>query len=163
MSVDRGKGAFKRLVLWAIGRRLDHLALYPSTVVAQSGQTVDLVPDDNRLGTYQGVPIVLGIPGAQVLVVEGARVLLGFAGGNPMKPQAWLWEGSGLVTELNLRATTVKINSGLTPVSKQGHNHGGAASFVLTCPNTGGGVPAPITGSITIPADAAGSPDLKVP
>lgn len=154
MPDDRGKGAFKRLVMWCIGRRLDHLALYPSTVVKVAGMRVELVPDDTRLTTYQDVPIVLGLPGVTVQVQEGARVLLGFAAGDPQKPQAWLWE-SGALVELKLQATTIRLNtSGGADVNRAGDFVNG--------PGTGSAWDTWLAAVATVTGTAAGYAAAKV-
>ncbi len=90
-------------------RRLDYLALYPATVNSQNDDgTLELTPDDPRFAGASKVPILLGLPGVEVKVPAKARVLLGFAGGDPQKPRATLWELSAL-TELKLTATG-KVN-----------------------------------------------------
>jgi len=96
---------------WAdrtIGRRLDYLALYPATVVTQAADgTLQLVPDDSRIKGYGMFPIRIrhGLPGIDVKVVDGARVLVGFEAGDPTRPYATLWETGGL-DELTVTATT---------------------------------------------------------
>src|SRR5512133_210126 len=87
--------AIRALVDACVGQRLDYQALYPCTVVAQDGLgRLDLLPDDAKIrGTgFQGVPILSGLPGFVSTVAPGARVLLGFRGGDPQRPFAALWE-----------------------------------------------------------------------
>jgi len=43
------------------------------------------------------VPLRVFLPGAYVRVKSGSRVLLGFEGGNPERPVAYLWEAGGTV------------------------------------------------------------------
>lgn len=96
MSVvtDLFVGLVERLVL----PRLDPLACYPATVVSQGDDgTVDLKPDSRRFGVgLAAVPIRHGLPGVSVRVRVGARVLLGFEGGDPQRPYCALWEAGGL-------------------------------------------------------------------
>lgn len=90
-------------------RRIDYLALYPATVNSQNSDgTLELTPDDARIAGASKVPVNLGLPGVEVKVPANARVLLGFAGGDPQKPRATLWEVSEL-TEIKLTATG-KVN-----------------------------------------------------
>ncbi len=109
------KKALVDVISATFGARLDYLALYPARVVQQTADgKLDLIPDDDRrLPHFQGVPIVLGVPGVTVTVLAGARVLLGFASGDPEKPQAWLWElQTAVVSELRLDAATIRFNTG---------------------------------------------------
>ena len=48
-----------------------------------------------------GVPIQYGVPGIFAKVEPGARVLVGFEGGNPAKPIATVWE-SASISELRI-------------------------------------------------------------
>ncbi|AZF88275.1 hypothetical protein [Meiothermus phage MMP7] len=78
--------------------RIDYLALYPAKVLQDHGNmTLDLEPDDARLPLLVRVPLRVFLPGAYVKVQVGSRVLLGFEGGNPAKPVAYLWEAGGTV------------------------------------------------------------------
>lgn len=96
-----------------VGRRLDHLARYACTVVTQRADgTLDLQPDDDRVPSCQGVPYRT-LPGVALSVPTGARVLLGYAGGDPAQPFADLWE-LGDVTRLT-------VAGGEHPAARQGH------------------------------------------
>lgn len=97
---DKLKAAVTAMVQ-SLTAKMDYLALYPCRVVAQSGQTLDLQPEASKLPPFHGVPLRLGLPGVEVTVSPGARVLLGFENGNPSRPVATLWESGGLV-ELKL-------------------------------------------------------------
>jgi hypothetical protein len=115
---DRVKGA---LAAWvrSLFSRLDYLARYPAKVVAQNMATgaLELVPDDKRLPGMSAVPIRYGVPGMKATVAPGARVLVGFAGGDPSKPEAELWE-SASVLKLEVSATLVTLNGGLLPIAR---------------------------------------------
>ncbi|MEN6535507.1 MAG: hypothetical protein ABFD89_17720 [Bryobacteraceae bacterium] len=84
--------------LAGVRQEIAYTRLYPSTVVAQNADlTLQLLPDDARMrGTgLDNVRIRHGLPGFEVHVREGARVSLGFDGGNPSMPYASLWETNG--------------------------------------------------------------------
>lgn len=86
--------------------RLDHFAAYWSRVVSQNGDgTLELIPDDPRIPGRSNVPIRYGVPGVKATVSPGARVLLEFAGGDPSKPFATVWE-SAAVTEIVVASGT---------------------------------------------------------
>jgi hypothetical protein len=110
-DADRLKGAMGTIVNATIPA-LDAYAFYPSTVKSQTASGgLDVVTDDTRIGGMQNVPIAYGIPGVKVKVSAGARVLLGFAGGDFRQPRATLWD-SASVTEIDITATLVKVNGG---------------------------------------------------
>lgn len=129
--------ALRRVVEGMVGPRLDHLALYPCTVVAQRASGgLDLQPDSPRVPPCADVPIRHGLPGVTVTVPAGGRVLLGYAGGNPDLPYAALWE-PGTVT-------SVSLNGGTAKAARVGHaTSDGVLAFSAT---TG---PAPGTSTLT--------------
>lgn len=114
---------------------VDHLAMYPGKVTGQTGQTVDVTCDDVRIGDVPAVPLQLGLPGSEVQVSPGARVLVGWHGGDPRKPYATTWEGGATVLSLSVDAQTqiqinggtlltldgalVKLNGGTLPIARQ--------------------------------------------
>ena len=82
----------------------DYLALYPSTVIVQdSDGTLQIKPDSSKIPPLAGVRIRSFAPQVAVELEQGARVLLGFEGGDPDKPYAALW-GSGTVTLVTIGA-----------------------------------------------------------
>lgn len=110
---DRIKSGLINIIRRTLGafivQRVDFLAAYQCKVVTQNPDgTLELQPDDSRLPPYSKVPIRYGVPGVSALVANGARVLLEFAGGDPQKPIATVWE-SASVTLLIITATTIKI------------------------------------------------------
>lgn len=98
---------------WALLRgafaRVDYLALYRAKVVSQSGQTLDVQPDDSRIPGLSGVPILLGLPGCEVQVQPGCYVLVGWQNGDPAQPYALLWEGGASTTTITVKAQTVNL------------------------------------------------------
>lgn len=98
---------FTKLIDLLVVPRLDPLALYPARVVSQGDDgTLDIKPDALKLGAGLAmVPVRHGLPGVTVRVRPGARVLLGFEGGDITRPFAALWEAGGLES-LTITATT---------------------------------------------------------
>jgi hypothetical protein len=141
---------------------IDYLALYPCKMVSQNADlTLELQPEHSKLPAYSKVPIRIGIPGAQVKVAGGARVLLGFEGGSPAAPYASLWDTAS-VTELVLNGTIIKLNGGSVPVAKEGSVTTGHVHVLA-----GSAGPFPLTGTALVTTDSiavgAGSPTVKVP
>lgn len=135
-EADRIRGALGRL-LHSLFSRIDYLALYPARVVSQSGQAVDLRPDDSRLPALEAVPLNLGLPGVEVDVEPGARVLLGFAGGDPAKPRATLWE-SGSVRSMRVDAgVDLVVNGGSKAVARVDDTAACGSIQMLAVPSSG--------------------------
>lgn len=149
---DRIKSSLMALLLDVLDRT-DYHALYPCLVVKQNAdKTLELKPDSAKIPPMSKVPIRLGIPGASVTLEDGARVLLGFAGGDPKRPIATLWEASSIdVLTLNAGDKKVAVVGSVTV----GHSH----SYVLMAG------PSPVTGTIASATDtiANGTPILKAP
>lgn len=110
MSYDRIKDALIRFIETAMSR-VDYFALYPAKVISQNGDgSLELRPDSTKLPQdLSKVPIRLGLPGVEVKVAAGARVLLGFENGNPNSPVATLWEKHSLNEIIITAATKVTI------------------------------------------------------
>jgi hypothetical protein len=90
--------------------RLDFLARYPCTVLNDHGDMrLDLDPDDPRIPPLSRVRLWLGLPGCTVKVRRGARVLLGFEGGDPDKPFAELFQ-VGSVERLTVQADSITLD-----------------------------------------------------
>lgn len=104
---DRIKGSLRRIVRLATAG-VDYHAHYACKVVSQNADgTLELHPDEARIGDTSKVPIRLGIPGAAVKVAAGSRVMVGFENGDPARPVATLWEASS-VQEI-VFTTTAKV------------------------------------------------------
>jgi len=113
---DRFTASLEAFIRQVFGQRLDYLTGYQAKSVKQNADgTLELVPDDSRLPSFSKVPIRYGVPGIAATVAAGARVLLAFAGGDPAKPIATVWE-SASVTALTVTATTVNVNGGTVNV-----------------------------------------------
>jgi hypothetical protein len=101
--MDRTLGAFGAIITRFVGNRIvgprvDYLASYPATAVAQNPDgTLEIQPDDSRLPSLSGVPIRYGVPGVSAQIANGGRVLLAFAGGDPAKPIATVWESASVI------------------------------------------------------------------
>lgn len=143
----------------ALTRRVDHLALYPCTVVAQRADgTLDLRAEDARIGSPASIPYRT-LRGLSVSVPAGARVLLGFEGGDPARPYAALWELGD--------ATVIKVNGGDVKVARDGDDVSASAAMVtwmaaVNARLAGGPTPPPSPPS-TLGTIAEGSSVLKVP
>lgn len=130
---DAIKGPLSML-LRASAPELDYLALYPAKVVTQNADlSLELAPDDARIPGQSKVLIKHGVPGMTAKVSNGARVLLGFANGNPKLPYSALWE-LATVTELVLNGTVLKLGAG---DATQAAVHGDALKTYLDALLTG--------------------------
>lgn len=145
--------ALERL-LGRLTRRVDYTALWPARVVAQRGDgTLDLVPDSPRVAPCQGVPYRT-LRGLSVDVPAGARVLLGYEGGDPARPYALAWE---------LGDATVRVNGGSTRAAREGDSVSveipiGAVLVMVAGVPTPNPTPIPLTGTIT-----SGTAALRLP
>jgi hypothetical protein len=138
------------------------MARYWGSVVSQNAdKSLEVTLDDPRWPGLSAVPIV-GPPGMVFTVAAGARVLIGFAAGDASKPIAEFW-GTSTLTALTVSGTTISIsasgqanvtgsplilNSGSTPVAKEGSALTGTAG------------PYALSGSV---ATGAGSANVRVP
>lgn len=141
-------------LLSRLTRRVDYTALWPARVVAQQGNGLDLVPDSPRVAPCQGVPYRT-LRGLSVDVSAGARVLLGYEGGDPSQPYALAWElGS---------ATAVRVNGGSTRAAREGDSVSVTLPIGALIPPASPGGPLPaapltLTGTIT-----SGTTALRLP
>jgi hypothetical protein len=135
---DRALGAFKAIIERftgnrIIGPRVDFLASYPATAVTQNGDgTLEIQPDDSRLPSLSSVPIRYGIPGVSAQIANGGRVLLAFAGGDPARPIATVWE-SASVLSLTVAASVIKLGgAGATEALVKGTSYAGHMAQLAT-------------------------------
>jgi len=156
---------FTKLIDLLVVPRLDPLALYPARVVSQGDDgTVDVKPDAAKLGAGLAmVPIRHGLPGVTVRVKAGARVLLGFEGGDITRPFAALWEAGGLESltieasgKVIVKAPVVCLGDeeGAQPLARVGDLVEVALPPLAPFSGTIGGAPA--TGAITFTDTALG-------
>lgn len=115
---DRFKGAIAALVRH-LTAHTDYHALYPAEVKGQNDdKTLELRPDSQDLPGFSRVAIRHGLPGVTVTVKRGARVLLGFEGGNPQKPYASLWTADSLDTLTVEAETKILLKSPSTVIAQ---------------------------------------------
>lgn len=96
----------KRLLGMVVTPSIDHLTTYRAKVVKQSGNTVDVVADDPRIGNASKVPILLGLPDCTVAITVGCFVRLGWRGGDPRQPYVTTWESGASATEIKIHGGT---------------------------------------------------------
>jgi|GEM_PF-1432905 len=149
--------------------------LHPSRVVSQAAdRSLQVFPDDGAVPPMTSVPLRTGIPGLDVEVNPGARVLLAFEEGDPRRPIALPAFDRDLgalralhitaETEIRVNAPTVRIadNGGdilvgdtpANPVARVGDIIQGALAFVVPDPTQGITLTSPVgpvTGTIGIP------------
>lgn len=153
-----GRGRMlERYIRWAVRDTMYH-GEYTCKVVRQADDgSLDLMPEDERLrGTgLQGVRLIHGLPGCEVKVPQGERVLLRFDNGDPSKPYAGLWH-EGQVTEINLGgklkvaiADLVKAELDKIQQKFDAHTH------ITACPAGAGTAASPAAHIIGIIADIA--------
>ncbi len=146
-------GGMLNRMLADMRKELDYRALWPARVVKQnSDDTLEVVTDDERLrqgrGAINRVPIRHGLPGVErVQVSQGARVRVGFDGGDPDKPFAALWDsGSADLVQVGpLGAAVAYVGSAVEvyfpPVVQfSGTINGAPAAGVMTIATPGIGV-----------------------
>ncbi|HXJ47544.1 MAG TPA: hypothetical protein VNF91_00115 [Candidatus Acidoferrum sp.] len=99
-DIDRVRKSLFRLAARAASRTdvVDYSRRYPAQIISQSGNTVDVQPDEVNgkalLDSMGSVPLWLGVPGASVEGIAGGRCLIGWKGGDPSQPYAMLFDGS---------------------------------------------------------------------
>lgn len=144
-DVDRVKSGLVSFIRRTLGafiiNRVDYLAVYSCKVISQNGDgSLDLVADDNRVGTFTHVPIRYGVPGISVTVPAGSRCYLTFGNGDPSKPIVVDWEsGTILTTNINCSGT-ININCGTGTVNITG----GTVNINGGTVNVGTGADSPI-------------------
>lgn len=128
--LNDGKALLFGLVERAL-ERTDYHAQYVARVVSQNSDgLLSVVPDNDKMPPMTEVPIRYGVPGISAKVESGARVLIGFEGGDRRRPIATVWESAALM-ELRIVSTTkivvespdVSISDGVSsaaPVARVG-------------------------------------------
>jgi hypothetical protein len=100
---DRFKAALASLVRSLVGNtivgpRVDYLAAYPCKAVKQNSDgTLEMVPDDKRIPGLSNGADPLRRAGLSATISPARRgSLLEFAGGDPQKPYATVWESASV-------------------------------------------------------------------
>lgn len=142
------RGAIEAFIRWVM-RDVVFLGTYEATVERQHADgSLDLLPDDARVrGTgTSNVPLRHGLPGVDVRVVVGSRVLLGFVGGDRRRPYAALWAPGSI--------ESISFDGGEASVARAGDSV--TVFWPPSCPVVGtiGGLP--FTGTMTITSPSVG-------
>lgn len=130
-------------------QEIDYSRLWPSRVVAQNDDgTVSILPDDEKIKAkgLDKVRVRHGVPGLRVRFKQGARLALGFLGGDPSRPYAALPEDE-TAEQANSHIDSIEFQAGgrSAPLARVGDP---VQVFVTT------GVPIPVSGTITPPGAA---------
>lgn len=158
---DRLKGALMALVEFLILRRTRYLGSYWGTVVRtdDSGR-LEVRLDDDAYPPVTAVTLRAGLPGAELEVADGCRVLVSWEAGDPRRPIARPWDEAGLkalrlsaAEKLTLNAPKVVADEAGRDVARMGDlvGVGGATTLVQF-------IPVPGTPGMTSPAVLAGVP-----
>jgi hypothetical protein len=120
-SLGRVKGSFVALARGA-NPNVDYLAPYRARVLKQHSnlRRVDVAPEDPRLPQMSNIPLEVGVPGAEVTVLPGHWVVVGWKGGRPDRPFASLWESGEQGTKpvkTTFHASTVELGGNVTPIT----------------------------------------------
>lgn len=116
-DLDRLRSALAAVVRQLTGHT-DFHAVYLAEVRGQNDDlTVELRPESPRLGDFSRVPL-RGLPGVQVKVKKGARVLLGFENGDPTRPYASAFSADSLQEIIVTAETKILLRSPSTVVAQ---------------------------------------------
>ena len=77
-------------------------------VVAQAGDSIDVIPEDVRYPPISGVPLTVGVAGAKLTVSAGARVLIGWSAKDPRFPYVHGWDQSENTIKVVLDALRIE-------------------------------------------------------
>lgn len=139
LSQDQKDDAVVAGLRYLIDEEIRGTAYYPTfggKVVQQRGDgTIDITLDDRRLPPLTSVPVLVPVPGAKLTVDAGSRAYVSFAGGDPTRPLAQLYESGNATKEVVL--TDDEVNSGtiafvVTPAVPPGPN--GTLAITYTDP-----------------------------
>ena len=151
-GAGRLRAAIREIVRAEV-RDLTYALWRPCTVVSQSGDLLDLRPDDDHVAPPTGVPYRT-LPGVRLTIPAGTRVLLGYEGADPRRPVALLAEYS-VVTRL-------AVNGATTKAARDGEavNSSTAMATWIDAVSTLLNTPGVVTGSVdavTAPGSAIGA------
>lgn len=94
---DRIRGTLRKIVESSLPSYALR-AFYAGRMVSQSGSNVDFIPDADDVPGMQRVPLMLGVPGLSIQAAPGARMGMGYYGGDPTKPYAGMFESGSLLS-----------------------------------------------------------------
>ena len=122
---ERGQNSATQQMAKQALPRIDYFGQYECKVLAQSSDlsTVDVLPVVAKFAGLQRVPLRLGLPGVTAQFAPGAKVLLGWKGGDPSQPFASLHFGGETLTALTIGsaadnvATKADLSALLTAIS----------------------------------------------
>lgn len=162
-GAGRLRAAIREIVRAEV-RDLTYALWRPCTVVSQSGDLLDLRPDDDHVAPPTGVPYRT-LPGVKLTIPAGTRVLLGYEGADPRRPVALLAEYSAV--------TRLAVNGATTKAARDGEavNSSTAMDTWITAVSTLLNTPGVVTGSVgavtpppgAIGAVSGGSDVLRIP
>lgn len=111
MKLDAVKNALAILVK-QLTSKYDYYALYPAKIVAQNDDgTLELQPENEVWPGMSSVPVRFGVPGFEVRIKAGARVLFTFEDGDSRRPVVTSWDRAG-VERVVIDAEVVDLRNG---------------------------------------------------
>lgn len=127
-----GSSALERFIRWVM-RDTVYGRVYAATVIAQTGSTVDLLPESSELSAagLQGVPVMYGAPGIEAVFAPGTKMLLIFQDGRPDRPLAICFDGAAIL---------LKLGGGSSPVARVGDQITLTSAVSAGSPCTGVGI-----------------------
>lgn len=84
---------------------------YEGSVVAQSGQKVDVNLSSDVMPNMVGIPLRVGTSGLSINVLPGAKVLVGFYDGRPDKPFATHFDTDSLASLILDASVSLKLHA----------------------------------------------------
>lgn len=118
-QLDRSKGTFAALARGTFPL-IDYQRTYRVKLLQQRPnlRRVDLQADDPRLPPLSNIPLRLGIPGLDVTIPPGYRMMFAFEDARPDRPYATLWEPGDDLKPLKftLHAQVIELGGHVTPI-----------------------------------------------
>jgi hypothetical protein len=158
LNFDRLKAGFIGAARAAFPR-IDYLALYAGTIVAQGGaNSFDVQPDDARVPGLSQVPIELGLPGLtlQLDLNSKPRCLIGWKNGNPALPYVTLFESGAAALKVTFDATELDLGAAAADFAVKGTAFFNGLELALTAQKTAIAAIPPATTLPTVIALAEG-------
>lgn len=118
-GLDRQKEALATLARGAVFD--DYSGVFRAKVLKQhpNRRRVDVQPEDPRLPAMSNIPLRVGVPGVEVVILPGHQVLVGFDNGWPDRPYATGWvpgDGGTVPAKLTLNAQVTELGGTCIPV-----------------------------------------------